>query len=336
MGPIITGIDGTELSQIERELLTHPLVGGVILFSRNYAESTQLIELTRQIKLCKPELTISVDHEGGRVQRFRQGFSAIPSMRDASHFHKTSPCLTELGWTLAAEVLAHGIDFSYTPVLDIDTVSTVIGNRAFSDNPEDVVTSACDFIAGLKLAGMKNVAKHFPGHGSVVADSHIAMPIDERSLSDIQDWDMQPFVSLMTQNLIDGVMPAHVIYPEVDTLPACFSARWLQTILKQQIGFKGAIISDDMGMQGAVQIGDYPTRVKTALDAGCDAVLLCNEKYGLEQVLDGLSVVNYQGHGQALQCYRQKSFPTLAEVKSDLRWQRAQKLIQQIAELQGA
>lgn len=335
MGPIITGIDGVSLTQEENELLAHPLVGGVILFSRNFAENAQLRALTQQIKTINPALTISVDHEGGRVQRFREGFSAIPSMREATRYNQNTPCLTELGWTLAAEVLAHGIDFSYTPVLDIDTVSTVIGNRAFADTPEQVTLAATTFIHGLKQTGMCNVTKHFPGHGSVVADSHIAMPVDERSFDEIKKWDMQPFINLIHHNLVDGVMPAHVIYPNVDALPACFSHYWLKSVLKKTLGFNGVIISDDMGMQGAVQIGDYPVRVQTALDAGCDAALLCNDKVGLFEVLDNLSITDYQMHGKALAGYRQKSFPSLADVKRDARWQKAQQHIQLIAEQQG-
>ena len=327
MGPITTGIDSTELTQEELELLVHPLINGVILFSRNYHDPEQLLALCQRIKKTNPELIISVDHEGGRVQRFRQGFTQLPSMQNAYQLGKDS--LNNIGWTLAAELLAVSIDLSYAPCVDLNGISQVIGCRAFSSDPKEVSQGAVSLIEGLHSAGMKNVIKHFPGHGSVSPDSHIAMPVDGRPLDEILAHDFLPFKYLIEQGLADAVMPAHVIYDQVDPLPACFSPFWLQTILRDKLGFEGAIISDDMGMQGAVQIGDYQTRVRQALDAGCDTVLLCNEKDGLFEVLDGLDITRYKNHGRRMSVFNHKNYPSLSEVQSDARWRACQKIINQ-------
>ena len=331
MGPIITGVDGLELSQEERELLSHPLIGGVILFTRNYQNFEQLRQLNKQIKSVNPRLTISVDHEGGRVQRFRDEFTEIPSMTACTKTLKSDLTqMQSIAWLLAAELRACGIDFSYTPVLDINAVSEVIGDRAFSNDIVEITEAAEQFIIGLRAAGVKNVAKHFPGHGSVIADSHIAMPVDTRPYDAIEYHDLVPFNKLIAKKLIDGVMPAHVIFDQVDDNPACFSHYWLQTVLRQKCNFGGAIISDDMGMQGAVQMGNYPKRVSSALNAGCDAVLLCNEKQGLFDTLDGLDINTYANHGVKMASYSHKSQPTLNDVKSDSRWRVANELIKKI------
>ena len=325
LGPITTGIDDKTLSQEELELLAHPLVGGVILFSRNFENIEQLCALTKHIKTINPALLISVDHEGGRVQRFRDGFTELPSMSDAFMFANNG--LNDIGWTLAAELLACQIDFSYAPCVDVNGISQVVGNRAFSSEPMDVINGAKALIGGLHSAGMKSVIKHFPGHGSVGPDSHIAMPKDDRSFREISQFDLLPFKALIDLGIADAVMPAHVIYSEVDENPACFSPFWLQKVLRQQLGFNGPVISDDMGMQGAVQVGDYVTRVTKALQAGCDNVLLCNEKEGLYQVLDGLSIADFQEHGSRMKVFHQKRYPSWDDVKRDARWQNCQKLI---------
>lgn len=332
MGPILTGIAGLTLQPEEIEYLQHPLVGGVILFSRNYFNNEQLCVLTAQIKKISPTLLICVDHEGGRVQRFRTGFSAIPAMQDAALFGKRSnrPILADLGFTLAAELRAHGVDFSFAPVLDLNGISQVITNRAFASSPNDVIDAAKQFISGLHRAGMKNVVKHFPGHGSVAPDSHIAMPVDERSKSEIFQSDLSVFKALFEAGCTDGVMPAHVIYPDCDSRPACFSDYWLKEVLRHQLGFKGPVFSDDMGMQGAVQMGDYVTRTQCALDAGCDMALLCNEPHGLYQVLDGLGINQYQNHGHRALAYLQSKSVSMIELKSDARWQAAQSVIAQM------
>ena len=270
IGPLITGIDGISLTSEEKEILKHPLIAGVILFTRNFEENQQLIALCKEIKACNAQLSISVDHEGGRVQRFKTGFTAIPSMFEAAKIEEQSEVLPHIAWTLAAELLARNIDFSYTPCVDLKGISEVIKERAFSSDPHAVAVAAEHFITGLHAATFPSIIKHFPGHGSVGPDSHIAMPVDTRSWNEIEQ-DLHPFKMLIKKGLADAVMPAHVIYSEVDSLPACFSPVWLQSILREKLAFNGVIISDDMGMQGAVQIGDYPTRVKAALDAGCDA-----------------------------------------------------------------
>jgi beta-N-acetylhexosaminidase len=329
LGPITTGIDGVSLSQEECDVLTHPLINGVILFTRNYQEPEQLLALCKSIKKLDPNLLISVDHEGGRVQRFQNSFTLLPTMQDAFTNAKNIVDLSYFGFTLAAELLASHIDFSYTPCVDINGISEVIGNRAFSSKPTDVIQAATHLIEGLNQAGMKNVVKHFPGHGSVGPDSHTAMPVDSRSLDEILKADFLPFAHLVKNGLADAVMPAHVIYDQVDTKPACFSPFWLQTILRQQLKFDGAIISDDMGMQGAVQMGDYPTRVEHALLAGCDSVLMCNEKQGLFEVLDKLSISKYQSHGHRMTAFNHRTYPEWDAVKSDKRWLACQKLIQQ-------
>lgn len=327
LGPITTGIDDKFLSQEECEVLKHPLINGVILFSRNYEDREQLLALTSSIKAINPKLLVSVDHEGGRVQRFRDEFSQLPSMSDAFQLENVSEKLHDIGWTLAAELLACQVDFSYAPCVDVNGISQVIGNRAFSSEPEKVVAGAKALIKGLHSAGMKSVIKHFPGHGSVGPDSHIAMPMDDRSFADINEFDLVPFKRLVVESLADAVMPAHVIYSEVDKNPACFSDFWLQTVLRKQLGFNGPVISDDMGMQGAVQVGDYPTRVAKALDAGCDTVLLCNEKSGLFQVLDSLPIEKYQEHGARMAVFHQKKYPSWDDVKRDQRWLNCQKII---------
>ncbi|MDP4982288.1 beta-N-acetylhexosaminidase [Pseudoalteromonas tunicata] len=329
MGPILTGISGLSLLPEEVEYLQHPLVAGVILFTRNYHDNEQLIALTAQIKKISPMLLISVDHEGGRVQRFRDGFSAIPAMFEATSFQKkhNSPILADLGFTLAAELRAHGVDFSFTPVLDLNGISQVITTRAFASSPIEVIDAAKHFIGGLHSAGVKNVVKHFPGHGSVGPDSHIAMPVDERSKAEIFNSDMSVFKALVDSGCADGVMPAHVIYPDCDPKPACFSDYWLKQVLRNKLGFKGPVFSDDMGMQGAVQMGDYVTRTQSALDAGCDLALLCNEPHGLYEVLDGLEINLYQNHGQRGLAYLQKKNVTMMELKTDHRWLAAQSVI---------
>ena len=329
MGPILTGINGLSLEQHEVEVLQHPLVAGVILFSRNYEDNEQLIALTQQIKAISPTLLISVDHEGGRVQRFRHGFSAIPSMADAgiAQGKSTQEILLPLGFTLSAELRAHGIDFSFAPVLDINGISEVITNRAFSSEPDKAAVYAAQFISGMRRCGMKNVVKHFPGHGSVGPDSHIAMPIDERDKALIFSHDLRVFSQLMAQNLCDGVMPAHVIYSQCDEKPACFSTYWLQSVLRQQLQFNGVVFSDDLGMQGAVQMGDYLTRTKLALDAGCDIALLCNEPDGLYQVLDGLPICDYQHHGDNALSYLASTHFTMSELKTDTLWKQSQSII---------
>jgi beta-N-acetylhexosaminidase len=279
-------IAGTELTPVERERLRHPLVGGMILFARNYASPQQLCALTTEIHALRPELLIAIDHEGGRVQRCREGFTGLPPMRNLGIAWEQSPqealaIARSIGYTLASELIACGVDFSFTPVLDLDYGrSSVIGDRAFHRQPEVVIALAGALIEGLRQAGMGSCGKHFPGHGWVEADSHLALPVDDRTLEDLRE-DMRPYRELP----LDAVMPAHVIYPQVDPEhTACFSKKW-HAYLRQNIGFDGVIFSDDLSMQGASVAGDALARVEAAYAAGCDMLLLCNAPESVERVL---------------------------------------------------
>ena len=310
--PVILDIAGTTLDADDCRRLQHPLTGGLILFSRNWQNRVQLTELTSAIKSIRPDALICVDHEGGRVQRFcTDGFTHLPPMgvlgelwmKDAL---TATDAATATGHVLGAELRACGVDFSFTPVLDLDHgPSGVIGDRAFHRDPRVATLLAKSLMHGLLLAGMRNCGKHFPGHGFVAADSHVDLPIDKRSLKAILVDDARPYEWLSTS--LSSVMPAHVIYPKVDTLPAGFSARWLKDILRQQLGFNGAIFSDDLSMAGARRIGGadvtYAEAAAVALNAGCDLVLLCNQSNNgartLDELLDGLESARAQGHWQA-------------------------------------
>ena len=335
--PLIIDIAGTSLTDTDRRRLAHPLTGGVILFARNWQDRAQLLELTAAMKAVRPDLLICVDHEGGRVQRFRSdGFTHLAPMRALGEMWRqdgkkakkgkkgqkaqsaqtrkvrlgegalrATNAATAAGYVLASELRACGVDFSFTPVLDLDWGgSGVIGDRAFDRDPRIATLLAKSLAQGLLQAGMANCGKHFPGHGYVKADSHTEVPIDKRSLKKILAADAAPYQWL--RSTITSVMPAHVIYPKVDTRPAGFSTRWLQDILRSQLGFDGAIFSDDLSMEGARridgQVVSYTEAAVAALQAGCDLVLLCNQSLGdgaaVDELLDGLSAQQAQGHWQ--------------------------------------
>jgi len=294
LGPIMLDVVDTELSVDDIKRLQHPLVGGVILFARNFTDCARLSALTASIHgLRSPPLLIAVDHEGGRVQRFREGFTKIPPMREFGKIWDKNPkqareLATEAGWILAAELRAQGIDFSFTPVLDMDYGdSLVIGDRAFHLDARAINELAFSLMQGLKKGGMAAVGKHFPGHGFVVADSHVSIPIDEREFDQIAQNDMQPFRQMIDEGL-PAIMPAHVIYPKVDDKPAGFSQKWLQKVLRERLGFNGVIFSDDLSMEGATVGGDVTTRSLAALNAGCDMVLLCNRPDLADELLENL------------------------------------------------
>ncbi len=294
LGPVIVDIAGHALTAEERTRLIHPQVGGIILFSRNYESPEQLTRLTQEIHaLRQPPLLITVDHEGGRVQRFREGFTVLPPMRELGVIWENDRAQAkalaqQTGYVLAAELRACGVDLSYTPVLDVDFGnSSVIGNRAFHHNPAAITELALGLIHGLRDGGMSSVGKHFPGHGHVRADSHLEMPVDARPFSEIENSDLVPFRRLI-DNGLGAIMPAHVIYPEVDDKPAGFSKRWLGEILRGQLGFGGMIFSDDLSMEGARSAGDVIARAHAAFTAGCDMVLVCNDPVAAERLLAGL------------------------------------------------
>lgn len=284
-------VAGTELDADDRQRLQHPLVGGVILFARNYASPEQLDRLTAEIHaLRNPPLIIAVDHEGGRVQRFRDGFTIIPAMRQLGHAWDANPqhgrhLAHEVGFVLAAELRAHGVDLSFAPVLDVDYGnSSVIGDRALHTDPQAIADLARALVQGFRQGGMSAVGKHFPGHGHVRADSHHEIPVDDRPYTEIEASDLVPFRRLIESGL-GAIMPAHVIYPQVDRQPAGFSQRWLKTILRGELGFDGVIFSDDLSMEGASVAGGVVDRARAAFTAGCDMVLVCNNPPAADELL---------------------------------------------------
>ncbi len=294
LGPVMLDVLGTALTTADRQRLLHPLVGGVILFSRNFESCTQLAALTAEIHaLRSPQLIIAVDHEGGRVQRFREGFTRLPPMRELglvwnSDRRRAVALARELGFVLAAELRVYGIDLSFTPVLDVDYGnSSVIGDRAFHSSAEAIAELATGLMHGLRDGGMAAVGKHFPGHGHVRADSHHEVPVDNRPYADIESEDLLPFRRLIGSGM-GGIMPAHVIYPEVDPAPAGFSDKWLRQILRGELGFDGIIFSDDLSMEGASVVGGVVARGEAALRAGCDMVLVCNNPQSADELLAGL------------------------------------------------
>ncbi len=287
-------LHGPELLPEEREMLRHPAAGGVILFSRNHEDPAQLAELVAAIHaLRRPPLLVAVDQEGGRVQRFREGFSELPPAAVLGRLYRREPkaalaAARRLGWLMASELRACGVDFSFAPVLDLQTAeSRVIGDRAFSSDPQAVGRLAFAWMRGAREGGMPSVGKHFPGHGSVAADSHHELPVDERPFETLWDHDLVPFRHMIENNL-DAVMPAHVVYRCCDDRPAGFSPFWIGEVLRRRLGFQGAVFSDDLTMAAARVAGGPADRARAALEAGCDMVLVCNDPEGAAEVLEAL------------------------------------------------
>lgn len=300
MGPLMLDVEGLELTAEDKEIIQHPSVGGIILFSRNFESVEQLCVLNEQIKRAaaqvKKQCLIAVDHEGGRVQRFREGFSEIPAMGSFAKNYgggnegnsSAQAAASQMGWLMATEVQTTGMDFSFAPVLDVHGESTVIGDRSFHESPESLIPIAKAFISGMATAGMAATGKHYPGHGTVKIDSHIGLPIDERSLEEIEALDLIPFKQLIAEGVLQGIMPAHVIYSSVDEQPAGFSTYWLQERLRKDLGFDGAIFSDDLMMQAAHHTGDIQARAEAAFEAGGDMALVCNDRAESIRLLDSM------------------------------------------------
>ena len=311
LGPAVIDVVGTALTDEDRNRLRHPAAGGVILFSRNYESPEQLSQLCEEIeRLREPALPICVDHEGGRVQRFREGFSAIPPMRELGRLWDRDRSAARdsaraIAYIVGAELAAHGVDFSFAPVLDLDYGgSSVIGDRALHFDPTAVGTLGACIVQGFAEAGMGAVGKHFPGHGYAEADSHVAVPRDERKFVEIAKKDLVPFRMCVEAGLA-AVMPAHVIYTQVDASPAGYSKHWLKEVLRGRLGFQGIIFSDDLSMEGAGVAGGVPERARAALEAGCDMVLLCNDPLGQEVLLESLKDVRL-GNPERLERMRKR------------------------------
>lgn len=345
-GPITLDVVGQALNAEDRRRILHPLTGGVILFGRNFANRKQLTKLTAEIKKLRPDVLISIDHEGGRVQRCKtDGLTHLPAMRklgelwSVKHQSRHSAesaalamaAATACGYVLATELRACGVDFSFTPVLDLDFGrSGVIGDRSFSRDPQIVFALAKSVNEGLRLGGMANCGKHFPGHGWAEADSHIAIPVDERSLAQILNDDAKPYEWLDLS--LSAVMPAHVIYPQVDKNPAGFSKVWLHSILRQELGFEGVIFSDDLSMEGASVAGSVVKGAEMALDAGCDAVLICNRPDLADQLLSKLKVSKQKQAESATRLNRlMPASPAMSweALQKDAQYQHAKGLLKQ-------
>ncbi|RIZ67297.1 MAG: beta-N-acetylhexosaminidase [Methylococcales bacterium] len=320
-------IEGLTLAPHEHEKLQHPNTGAVILFARNYENPQQVTELIDSIRAVRSgPLLIAVDQEGGRVQRFQNGFTRLPP---AASYARAPELAESAGWLMASELLAVGVDFSFAPVLDIDCgVSQIIGDRSFSTDAELATQLSSSFRKGMKSAGMAATGKHFPGHGAIALDSHLTLPIDERDLESLRNKDLIPFKQLINEGL-EAVMPAHVLYTQIDANPAGFSKFWIQTILREELNFKGVVFSDDLSMEGAAFAGDFPERAKRAQQAGCDMLLVCNNPAAAQQVLEALPVTNDPVRTQRLMSMQGQKRLARTELMNSSLWQETAALIKQ-------
>ncbi|WP_047045633.1 beta-N-acetylhexosaminidase [Vibrio mexicanus] len=327
MGPLWVDVAGYELSAEDREILEHPTVGGLILFARNYHDSEQLLALNHSIrKAAKRPILIGVDQEGGRVQRFREGFSLIPAAQRYAQFDNGEQLAELGGWLMAAELIAHDIDLSFAPVLDKGFDCKAIGNRAFGDDIDTILRHSTAYMKGMKSVGMATTGKHFPGHGGVIADSHLETPFDNRET--IFEQDMAIFKAQIESGILDAMMPAHVVFPNYDDQPASGSEYWLKKILREQLGFKGLVFSDDLTMEGASIMGGPAERAHQALVAGCDMVLVCNKRDAQVEVLDNLPVMDTP---LAQGLLKTQSF-SLADLKRSQEWKQASEAMKPLTE----
>jgi len=330
-GPLMLDLEGTSLSDDERDLLLQSPVGGVIFFARNISSKEQFIALTAEVSALRPELLLAIDQEGGRVQRLREGYTILPPMQFLGNLlvedsQRGAELLRNTGWLLAVEMIASGLDFSFAPVLDLDSSHCeVIANRSFSLDPGIASAAAGYFIEGMAEAGMAATGKHFPGHGGVTADSHLEIPYDSRSLEQLQDRDLLPFKAL--SHKLQGIMPAHIVFPEVDDKAVGFSSYWLQNILRQELAFDGVIFSDDLSMKGADQMGSYAEKADAALRAGCDMVLVCNNRQGAVEVLDSLQTRAEPVVSPRLPVMKAKKQWQWSGLENDSRWQATREVL---------
>ncbi|HHX8581631.1 TPA: beta-N-acetylhexosaminidase [Vibrio diabolicus] len=325
MGPLWVDVAGYELTAEDKEILEHPTVGGLILFARNYHDSEQLQALTQSIrKAAKRPILIGVDQEGGRVQRFREGFSLIPAAEEYAKHQNGEELARMGGWLMAAELIAHDIDLSFAPVLDKGHQCKAIGNRAFGEDADTILRFSTAYMQGMKSVGMATTGKHFPGHGGVIADSHLETPYDERS--DIFEQDMAIFKAQIDAGILDAMMPAHVIFPNYDSQPASGSEYWLKQVLRQQLGFKGLVFSDDLTMEGAAIMGSPAERGVQALKAGCDMLLMCNKREAHIEVLDNLPVSTVALADALL---KKQSF-SLSDLKLSQEWKAASEAMKRL------
>jgi beta-N-acetylhexosaminidase len=326
LGPLMVDIAGKELSPEDVGVLTHPLVGSVVLFTRNYTDPGQIAALTAAIRaLRSPHLLIAVDHEGGRVQRFREGFTRLPAARllgrQYDEDRRDGLALAQsVGWLLAAELRAVGVDFSFAPCADLDYgVSEIIGDRAFHSDPDSVAALAVATLTGMREAGMAGVAKHFPGHGAVVADSHVALPVDRREFADLEG-DIRPYRPLIDNN-VPGIMAAHVVFPAIDALPASLSKRWITGVLRGELGFHGCVFADDLSMAGAVAFGNVVERAELAIAAGCDVLPICNDRHSVELALERLGADAVSAASQARLVRMRARGEAPADLHGNRHWQ---------------
>ncbi|MDC5855012.1 beta-N-acetylhexosaminidase [Vibrio europaeus] len=325
MGPLWLDVAGCELTAEDKEILEHPTVGGMILFARNYHDSEQLLALNKSIRqAAKRPILIGVDQEGGRVQRFKEGFSLIPAAQRYAQFDNGEQLAKLGGWLMAAELVAHDIDLSFAPVLDKGFDCKAIGSRAFGDDVDTIIRHSLAYMKGMKAVGMSTTGKHFPGHGGVVADSHLETPFDSRDT--IFEQDMAIFKAQIESGILDAMMPAHVVFPHYDDQPASGSEYWLKQILREKLGFKGIVFSDDLTMEGASIMGGPAERSHQALVAGCDMILVCNKRDAQVEVLDNLPVMETP---QANGLLKIQSF-SLSELHSSEQWKQASEAMKRI------